>query len=531
MTDVPPGAPDGRSSDAAPRTQVSGAGADGAESSSRERSLLGRRGFVASVLAGTALGAAAAGHALPDRAQAAPSVAPAERTVLAGSGIDPSGADDSTAALQSLIDTAPEGMPLWLPAGLYRVDGLVLRPGQSLAGPPARSYTGSADSGARLQARLSSQTVPVLVVGERGSVADISVAGNGRRQPAVRPAGDGAVLQRVTMLEGSVGFDANYTSGSLLADCMVHENGVGIADLVDSMVRTCVVNANSGDGISLGPGANDNMLVGNKVEWNDGHGIQAQQALHNVVIGGILDRNGKTGARLVECSHTTVVGSVFRRNGRLAEGAPADDCHVYQQDCTGLVVTGIATNSGPDDDDVSGYASPAVAIRNEGGTDVSVTGNDLTGRTSAVAIASGAGGTGRSSLSNVGVAGVQSASGTRVRVGAVDLELSAGESGSAVFDLGAAGQAAPGTSYRLHLVSKDRATRARGMGEAVLLVFRDGGDAEVAISAVDNRIGDGFGAADRPYRVRATVSADGARLTLAVDNAGNRAVQIGLELM
>jgi hypothetical protein len=496
------------------------------------RSRLGRRGFVATMLAGTALSAAAAGHALPGRdAQAAQAAPPAGRTVLAGKGIDPSGAGDSTAALQSLIDEAPEGASLWLPAGLYRVDGLVLRRGQSLAGPPARSYTGSPDSGARLQARLAGQTVPVLVVGELGQLADISVEGNGRRQPAVQPAGYGAVLQRVTMLEGSVGYAANYASGSLLADCMVHENGVGIADLVDSMVRTCVINANSGDGISLGPGANDNMLVGNKVEWNDGHGIQADRALHNVVIGGILDRNGRTGARLVECSHTTVVGSVFRRNGRLSDGVPADDCHLYQRDCTGLVVTGIATNSGPDDDDVSGYASPAVAIRDEGGAGVSFTGNDLTGRTSAVAIASGAGGTGRSSLLNLGVAGLQSASGTRVRVGAVDLRLSAGESGSAVFELGTAGQEVPGTSYRLHLVSRDLGTRARGVGEAVLLVFRDRGDAEVAIGAVDNRIGDGFGTADRAYRVRAAVDADGAQLTVAVANASDRAVQIGLELM
>jgi hypothetical protein len=148
-----------------------------------------------------------------------------------------------------------------------------------------------------------------------------------------------------------------------------------------------------------------------------------------------------------------------------------------------------------------------------------------------VAIASGAGGTGRSSLLNLGVAGVQSASGTRVRVGAVDLRLSAGESGSAVFELGAAGQEVPGTSYRLHLVSRDLGTRARGVGEAVLLVFRDRGDAEVAIGAVDNRIGDGFGTADRPYRVRAAVNADGAQLTVAVANASDRAVQIGLELM
>jgi hypothetical protein len=313
----------------------------------------------------------------------------------------------------------------------------------------------------------------------------------------------------------------------VLAACIIHENGVGIANLVDSMVQSCVVNANRGDGIALGPGANDNMIVGNKIEWNDGHGIQAHRALHNVIIGGIVDRNGRTGARLVECSHTTVVGAVFRRNGRLAADTAADDCHLYQENCTALVITGIATDSGADDDD-RGYPSPAVAIRHEGGSDITVTGNDLAGRTSAVAIASGAAAAG-TLLLNSGVAGVQSASGTRVRVGAVDLDLSAGSSREAEFELGAPARDA--TSYRLHLVSRDGGTGARGLGEAMLLVSRDGGPAEVAMSAVDNRIGDGFGTADRRYRVRAAVSADGAQLTVAVANAGHSSARIGLELV
>jgi hypothetical protein len=447
--------------------------------------------------------------------------------VLAGSGIDPSGDGDSTSALQSLMDGSPEGAALWLPAGRYLVDGLVLRTGQSLTGPPARSYLGSAAGGARLQARLSSQTAPVLVVGALGHVADISVAGRGRNQAALQPAGFGAVVERVTMLEGSVGFDAAYVSGTVLSKCMVHQNGVGIADLVDSMVQMCVINANGGDGISLGAGANDNMLVGNKIEWNDGHGIHAYQALHNVVIGGIVDRNGRTGARLVECSHTTVVGSVFRRNGRLAADSVTDDCHIYQENCSGLVITGVTTNHGPDDDG-GGHPSPAVAIRDEGGTDVTVVGNDLTGRTSAVAIASGGAGSRSRRLLNGGVAEVEGASGMRVRIDAAELDLPAGRSGSAVFGLGT--PAGGATSYRLHLVWQD-GTGARGVGEAVLLVSRDGGDARVAMSTVDDRIGDGFGAAHRRYRVRASISADAVQLTVTVDNLDGTSARIALELM
>jgi hypothetical protein len=190
------------------------------------------------------------------------------------------------------------------------------------------------------------------------------------------------------------------------------------------------------------------------------------------------------------------------------------------------VVTGIATDSGPDDDD-GGYRSPSVAIRTDGGTNVTVAGNDLAGRTSDVAVLTGAAGSGGVLLLNGGVPGVQEASATRVRVGAVDLELPGGSSRPAVFDLGApAGGAA---AYRLHLVARDGGTP--GLGEAVLVVSRDRDPAEVVMSAVENRIGDGFGTAGSRFRVRATVSADAARLTVVVDNTSAGPARVGLELM
>ena len=493
---------------------------------------LGRRGFVTgAVFAGTAATAAAVGFAAAPRDTTPVSSAPpAGAVVLAGAGVHPDADDDSTTGLQALVDAAPEGAALWLPAGRHLVDGLVLRAGQVLTGPSARGYTGQSTTGARLAARLATQTAPVLTVGELGRVADIAVEGNDRGQPAVRAGGGGVVLDRVTLVGGSVGFDGAYAGGSLLTGCQVHENGTGIADLVDSVVQACVVNANGGDGISLGPGANDNALIGNKVEWNDGCGIVAVQALHNTVVGGVVDRNGGPGARFVECSHTTLTGAVLRRNGRLAESTPEDDCHVHQRDCTALVVTGIATNAGPDDDDVSGYRSPSVAVRDEGGTDVGYTGNDLTGRTSAVAIATVAPGTRGTRLLNLGVAGVQSVAGTRVRVGAQELDLAAGAQGSAVVDLGGVPAGTLGATYRLVLVAQTPGSDARGLAEVLLLVSRDDGDTRVALGPVDDRVGTDFGTGDGAHRVGVTVSADGATLTVTVQNTRTTATRIGMEL-
>jgi hypothetical protein len=532
---IPPPPPAGAPTDAAQPAGTTAGGRPGRPApggGAGRPPAVGRRGFVTgAVLAGTAATAAAAGYVLAPRGTDSPPTAvTGQATVLVGDGVDPSGDGDSTAGLQALVDAAPEGAWLWLPAGVYLVDGIVLKRGQMLSGPSGRRYEGRADDGARLRARLATQTGPVLTVGELGRVSDVAVEGNERRQPAVRPAGIGVALERVTLVGGSVGFDAAYVSGSVLTECQVHDNEIGIKDIVDSVVQACAINANGGDGISLGPGANDNTIVANKLEWNDGCGVNVLQALHNVVLGGVIDRNGRAGARFVECAHTALVGAVLRRNGRLAESSPEDDCHVFQQDCTALVVTGVVTNEGRDDDDVSGYRSPAVAIRDEGGTDVGYTGNDLTGRTSPVAIARGAEGTRASRLGNLGVVGVQSVSGTRVRVGAAELSLAPGTSGSVTVDLDELPTGALGSTYRLSLVFQEPATGARGAAEMPVLVCRDGGDAMVVPGEVANVVGAEFGTADGAYRAGVTVSPDGAVLTVAVQNTRTTAARIGIEL-
>jgi hypothetical protein len=487
---------------------------------------LARRAFVASLVAGGAAGAVGAASVAaaqgddPMTSQPPPGV-----VVLSGAGIDATGDANSSEGLQGAIDRAGDGTRLWLPAGTYLVDGLVLRPGQALSGPLARSYQGSPGHGARLRARLATQTEPVLVVGEYGHLSDLSVEGNGRNQPAVRPGGFGVVLDRVTLLGGSVGYDAAYTSGAVISGCQVHENGIGIANPVDSIVQGTLVNANSGDGIALGPGANDNVFQGNKIEWNDGHGLRADRAEHNVVVGGIVDRNGGAGLWLRECVHTAVVGCVLRRNGRLAERSPEDDCHLYQQDCAGLVVTGVVTNSGGDDDG-GGHVSPSVAVRQRGGTDVSVAVNDLTGAT-ASAMDDDSADRG-ATLLNLGVAGVQTVSAARVRVGAVDLDVAPDRTVSADFAVGPVARGGAGSLFRLLLAVRDRSSGARAAAEVLLLISRDSGAAEVAVGAVADRIG--RGTANR-FAVRATVSPDGSQLSITVRNTGTTAANVRLDLV
>jgi hypothetical protein len=165
---------------------------------------------------------------------------------------------------------------------------------------------------------------------------------------------------------------------------------------------------------------------------------------------------------------------------------------------------------------------------------VTVVGNDLTGRTSPVAIArdtasaqtTAAGG---SSLLNLGAGTLETAVGARVRVGLADLDLPAGGSGSAAFALAGAADGAPGDLYRLHLVARDGVTGERGVAEGLLLVSRSGPAADAALVALDDRLGRGFGAGGR-YRVTASVDAAGESLTVVVGNAAGTPARVRVEL-
>ncbi|MCO7221263.1 right-handed parallel beta-helix repeat-containing protein [Klenkia sp. PcliD-1-E] len=364
-------------------------------------------------------------------------------------------------------------------------------------------------------------------MGQFGHVEDIAVQGEGRSGPAVAAEGGGPSLTRVTMVDGSVGYDARYVSGAVLTECQVHENGTGLKDLVDSMVAFCTINANGDDGISLGPGANDNTFVGNKVEWNDGHGISALQAVHNLVSGGILDRNGLAGVRLQECGHTALSGLVLRRNGRLAEGDPTEDVHVHQLDCEAVVVTGIVTHDGADDD-ASGYRSPSVALRHDGGVDIAYTCNDLTGRTSAVAVDVVAAGTRLTSMLNLGVPALQEVSGTAGRGVRQDVAVPAGSTGTASLQLGAVADGTLGDVLVLRAVAQVGVTRDRSVGESTIVVSRQG-ELDVALGPVVDVMGGAFGAAG-PLELSAVLGQDGGALQVLLQNRGAVDARVGVEL-
>src|SRR5206468_4057486 len=130
-------------------------------------------------------------------------------------------------------------------------------------------------------------------------------------------------------------------------------------------------------GLSLGAGANDNTISGNKFEFNSGCGIKGFQAVHNVIVDNVVDRNSQSGIRLASCTQTSILGNMLRRNGAGQQsGTAAEDCHIHIESCSGVVVGQNTTSTGTNDNG-SGYLSPKYGVWIQSNTgSVRVVGND-----------------------------------------------------------------------------------------------------------------------------------------------------------
>ena len=347
-------------------------------------------------------------------------------------------------------------------------DGLVLRTGQSLTGPPARSYVGVPHGGARLRARLRrARREPVLTVGAFGHVADISVEGT-RPQPAGGAAG-GHRRRRGAGDHARAGPSAS-TPRTSAAPCCPSAWSTRTASASPTWStrwsRLRRQRQRRRRDSPRGPAPTTTCSSATRSSGTTGTASGAYQALHNVVIGGIVDRNGRTGARLVECSHTTVVGQ------RLPAQRAARRRHAVTTTATSTRRTapawwspGVTTNSGPDDDDAAVTPLPRWRSATRAVPTSASPATTSTGRTSAVADR-------RRRRRQPATAGCSTWASPACRArrgrgcGSARPSWTCRPDGpaSAVFD---AGRPGPGrrTSYRLDLVSHD-GTGARGLGEA-----------------------------------------------------------------
>lgn len=114
--------------------------------------------------------------------------------------------------------------------------------------------------------------------------------------------------------EGDV-FKSAVTTTVIDSCSFVNNTGNCVSGCIDSRVVNSTFHSNHGNSvINLTTGNNDNIISGNKIEWNDGYGIDIYASNHNLIMGNIIDRNSKYGIRS-NGYNTIITGNLLRRNG------------------------------------------------------------------------------------------------------------------------------------------------------------------------------------------------------------------------
>lgn len=290
------------------------------------------------------------------------------------------GTTDDTAAFDAAFAASKV---VFAPEGLYRVENFQLPANCILVGVQPRSYTATPTTGTRLKCTTAAATNATIRMAGGSRIQDIAVLGagnsSGTAHAAVTLTGSGCRIYNCFLGEAKTGINGAY-SGTLIA---AHNNIAsnyedGIRDIVDAVILGNYINANKRRGINLQTGANDNMIGYNKIEWNEERGILSFNTDQNVFVGNIFDRNGWAGFHDTSGDMNVLTGNHFRRNGKFGQGTAARDCHISVEGATGLVIAGNTTGTG-DDDGGGGYLGPDKAIYFNGGSNITVSGNDLRG--------------------------------------------------------------------------------------------------------------------------------------------------------
>lgn len=291
---------------------------------------------------------------------------------------------DGTTDDRSAFDSAfAASRYVFVPGLLFHLPGWTLPDRTHMFGVQPRSYTAEPTTGTRLKTNTAANTTPTVTMQQGSSLRNVAVLGAGNtsatQHAAVTLAGSGCRIYNSFIGFGKTGINGAYQGTLQCAFNNIASNYEdGIRDIVDAVILGNYINANKRRGINHQSGSNDNMIGFNKFEWNEERGVYLFQADQNVYTGNIFDRNGWAGVHDNGGDLNVVTGNHFRRNGRFGSGTASRDCHVSVEGATGLVIVGNSTGAG-DDDGGGGYFSPDKSIYFNGGSNITVVGNDLRG--------------------------------------------------------------------------------------------------------------------------------------------------------
>lgn len=224
------------------------------------------------------------------------------------------GITDDTQNFQSALDT---GLNVIVPPGVYIVGGLRLKKGQILDGLCTFNYSWGKEEEPTILKSNGEEFV--IADGRATQIKNIQINGN-NISSGIK--GDIQIDDDGTNSDGKIELNNcrvfncvdgiyNFRCGSIINNCNFDHNVNAINRLVDSRVINSTFNNNE---VAMNlKYSNDNIILGNKIEWND-DGIIIEDGLNNTITANTIDRNAKMGITLSNTVSSTIIANVIRRN-------------------------------------------------------------------------------------------------------------------------------------------------------------------------------------------------------------------------
>ena len=177
----------------------------------------------------------------------------------------------------------------------------------------------------------------------------------------------------------------NYIGTLYVKDTNVSENVTGFYNLIDSRVIDSTINKNYGRGVSLLSGANNNVFLGVRNEWNEKENYYSYGGGLNEVSGELCDRAGLAAFVASGGGSWIVSNHVIRRSGKNAAAGSDDNCHFrVEGEGSFIMLSNVMTLAGRGDSG-EGNLSPErtfITTGNSANMKVIAAGCDLSGCTS-----------------------------------------------------------------------------------------------------------------------------------------------------
>jgi hypothetical protein len=159
---------------------------------------------------------------------------------------------------------------------------------------------------------------------------------------------------------------SGYTATLSVSFCDISGNYRGVRNLIDSKISDSTINANENNGVDLSAGANNNVFINVRNEWNNGVNYNGYGSKRNIIVGELCDRAGLNAVVAAGGAQWTLEGVNVQRSGRLATAGSADDAHFYMTgDGSSIIMSGVYTTQGADDSG-SGRVSPSYTLSGGG---------------------------------------------------------------------------------------------------------------------------------------------------------------------